>query len=88
MKEKTSMIDETEEYRRARVEELNSVQASREALEATYGKVWSTDELRASQYEVIGFMAPFVVVKDRMTGRKGSMEFQHSPRFYFNYSDA
>jgi hypothetical protein len=89
----TIPMDETEQYRRARQAELNSaaVSASRDEerarLETEYGKgnVWTSEELRASQYEVIGFMAPFVVVRDRTTGKKGSMEFQHSPRFYFNF---
>jgi hypothetical protein len=43
------------------------------------------DELRASQYEVLGFMAPYVIVRNRETGKKGTLEFQHSPRFYVNY---
>jgi hypothetical protein len=81
------MQDETEQYRRARQAELNINAGVREALEARYGQVWSTEELRASQYTVIGFMAPFVVVKDKTTGKKGSMEFQHSPRYYFNYAE-
>lgn len=79
------MQDETESFRRARQAELNSEAGARAELEALYGQVWSTDELRASQYEVLGFMAPYVIVKDRETGKKGSLEFQHSPRFYFNY---
>jgi hypothetical protein len=79
------MQDETESIRRARQAELNSEAGPRAELEALYGQVWSTDELRASQYEVIGFMAPYVVVRDKVTGQKGSLEFQHMPRFYFNY---
>ena len=79
------MIDETEQYRRTRQAELNTEAGSRERLEAVHGQVWSTQELRDSQWEVIGFAAPFVVVKDKTTGKKGSLEFQHSPRFYFNF---
>ena len=30
-------------------------------------------------------MAPFISVKRKRDGRKGSMEFQHSPRLYFNF---
>jgi hypothetical protein len=30
-------------------------------------------------------MAPFVVVRRKADGRKGSLEFQHHPRFYFNF---
>lgn len=79
------MTDETENYRRLRQAELNAAAEHRAALEAAYGQVWDTDELRASDHEVIGFLAPFVVVKSKTTGKKGSLEFQHHPRFYFNY---
>jgi hypothetical protein len=34
---------------------------------------------------VHGFMVPFVVVRRKSDGAKGSMEFTHSPRFYFNF---
>ena len=47
-------------------------------------KRWNTQELSA-EFEVIGFMAPFVVVRRKSDGTKGSMEFTHSPRFYFNF---
>jgi hypothetical protein len=79
------MQDPTENARRARQAELNNEAGGRQLLEDLHGQVWSTDELRASQYEVIGFMAPYVVVRDKVTGKKGSLEFQHSPRFYFSY---
>ena len=34
---------------------------------------------------MIGFMAPFIGVERKSDGQKGSIEFQHSPRFYFNF---
>ena len=46
--------------------------------------MWSTDQL-SDDFEVLGFMAPLVVVRRRSDGRKGSLEFQHGPRFYFNF---
>jgi hypothetical protein len=76
--------DPTEEIRRQEQAELNSAAAEREVLEKTHGKVWSTDELRAD-FEVLGFMAPYVVARQRSTGKKGSLQFQHSPRYYFNW---
>ena len=36
-------------------------------------------------FEVIGFLAPLVVVRRRADRVKGSMEFQHMPRLYFNF---
>lgn len=78
------MIDETEPLRRERLKEINAEPGSREALQAQHGQVWSTAEL-GEEFEVIGFMAPLVVVRRRSDGRKGSLEFQHNPRFYFNF---
>jgi hypothetical protein len=78
------MTDETEAIRRQRLAEINLVPGSREALEAEYGQVWDTSQL-AADFEVIGFMAPLVVVRRRADGVKGSLEFQHSPRFYFSF---
>ena len=81
------MNDETETARRARLAEINAQPGSREALEAIHGKVWDTDEL-AADFEVIGFLAPFVVVRRNVDGVKGSLEFQHNPRFFFNFQKA
>jgi hypothetical protein len=78
------MKDETENYRRARLAELNAEAAARAELEQRHGQVWSTDELRAD-FQVIGFLAPLVTVKRKRDGRKGSLEFQGYPRFYFNW---
>jgi len=47
-------------------------------------KRWDTQQLQA-EFEVIGFMAPFVAVRRKSDGAKGSMEFTHNPRFYFNF---
>lgn len=78
------MSDETEPIRRQRLAEINSEPGSREALEAKYGQVWDTDQLR-QEFEVIGFMAPLVVVRRLSDGVKGSLEFQHNPRLYFGW---
>ena len=78
------MNDETEPIRRARLIEINAEPGSRKALEARYGKVWDTNEL-AADFQVIGFLAPFVVVRRTADGTKGSLEFQHDPRFFFNF---
>lgn len=78
------MSDPTESVRRQRLAEINLVPGSREALEAEYGQVWNTDEL-SQDFNVIGFMAPIVAVRRKSDGQKGSLEFQHQPRFYFNF---
>ena len=78
------MNDQTETIRRERLAEINIVPGSREDLEAKYGQVWDTDQL-VEDFEAIGFMAPLVVVRRRSDGKKGSLEFQGNPRFYFSW---
>ena len=80
------MSDPTEPIRRLRLVKLNSTPGSRESLESQYGQVWDADEL-ARDFEVLGFLAPFVVVRRKSDGMKGSLEFQHLPRFYFNFAE-
>ena len=77
--------DVTEAARRERLAEINAEPGSREALEAQYIQVWDTQQL-AQEFEVIGFLAPLVVVRRKADGVKGSLEFQHGPpRLYFNF---
>ena len=76
--------DPTETARRQMVAEFNHEPGSREHLEARHGQVWSTDEL-SRDFEVIGFMAPLIVVRRKSDGQKGSLTFQHTPRFYFDF---
>ena len=78
------MTDETETIRREMSAKINVNPRSRDALEAMHGKVWNTDELR-QEFDVLGFMAPLVVVRRMSDGVQGSLMFQHSPRFYFNF---
>lgn len=48
------------------------------------GEILTTSEA-VQKYEFIAFCAPFVEVRRRSDGRYGTLEFQHSPRFYFNF---
>ena len=83
-------MDETEGIRRLQTAVINDAVESnneiteRQRLEKEYGQVWNTKELSAD-FEVLGFMAPYVVVKRNSDGAKGAMQFQHLPRFYFNF---
>ena len=72
------MCDETETIRRQMVASINAAPGSRADLESKYGKVWSTSEL-TEDFEVLGFMAPFVVVRRRLDAVRGSLMFQHDP---------
>jgi len=42
------------------------------------GRVWDTNALR-QDFDVLGFAAPFVVVRRKSDGVRGSLEFQHNP---------
>ena len=78
------MSDPTEAIRKEMLVTINAEPGSREALEDEHGQVWDTRQL-SDDFEVLGFMAPLVVVKRKSDGRKGSLYFQHSPRFYFAF---
>jgi len=78
------MHDPTETTRRQMMIDINADPGSREALESKHGQVWDTTELQ-EDFEVLGFMAPFVIVRRKSDGAKGSLEFQTNERFYFNY---
>jgi hypothetical protein len=79
------MNDCSEAFRRNLVQELDMMAAERAALEEKHGQVWDTSELQRD-FEVIGFMAPFVGVRRRADGVRGSLLFQASPRFYFGFT--
>ena len=57
----------------------------REALTEKYGAAWDTSELQ-EHFTVESFLAPFVVVVRKADGAKGSMQFTHNPRFYFDFN--
>ena len=86
-------MDTTEGIRREMVGQINSeVQSASEELERArlervYGQVWNTREL-SEEFEVLGFMAPFITVRRKSDNKKGSMMFQHHPRFYFAFAEA
>ena len=46
--------------------------------------LWDTEELQRD-FEVLGFSAPFVVVRRKSDGQKGTMEFTHQPRWYYDF---
>lgn len=76
-------MDETEAFRRQKVAELNAGMRRHE-LEKEYGEVMDSSEL-LDKYEILGFMAPYVIVRREYDKAEGTFEFQHDPRFYFNW---
>lgn len=81
------MSDPTEAVRKELLVTINADPGSREALEVEHGQVWDTRQL-GEDFDVLGFMAPVVVVRRKSDGQKGSLYFQHSPRFYFDFQPA
>jgi hypothetical protein len=80
------MPDETEAIRRGLLAAINDEPQDRTALEQFYGKVWTLAEL-GEEFVIKQFAAPLIVVKRLSDGVLGTMYFQHSPRFYFNFKE-
>ena len=79
------MIDTTETTRREMQSQINVEATERAALEARHGRVWDTAEMTAD-FTVVGFGAPFIVVTRKADSVKGSLYFQHRPRFYWGFA--
>jgi hypothetical protein len=75
-----------EQSRRMRMQEINVQPRTRAELEAKYGQVWDTEELKA-EFVIVAFIAPYIALRHKGDGRLASLEFQHAPRFYFNLVD-
>lgn len=73
------MTDSTEAYRRTLIETGETYRDLAKAHQR-----WDTAQLQRD-FIVHSFLAPFVVVTRKSDNKKGSMEFTHSPRFYFNF---
>lgn len=58
-----------------------------EQLLLQHGEVLNTQEVQ-EKYSIEGFMAPYVVARRRSDNVRGSLEFTHMPRFYFNFVEA
>lgn len=84
MTTRTMTPEEFEEYRRTLTEAINATAADRDVLEAEFGQVWDTEQLRA-EFDVEGFLAPFCIVVRKADGVKGALFFQHMPRFYWGF---
>jgi hypothetical protein len=82
----TTPNDSIEDVRRALLHEINAEPAQRSIIEHRHGRVWSAAEL-AKDFQVLGFAAPFVVVRRKADNQLGSLLFQHYPRYFFAYQE-
>ena len=81
------LSDPTEAARRRMVDEINETPRDRAELEKSNGEIWDTNQLTA-EFDVDGFLAPYVSVIRKRDGAKGLMLFQHQPRFYFGFTES
>ena len=72
------MLNPTEETRRGLQTAVNSGEIQPK------GQTWTTQQLR-EEFEVQGFMAPFVRVRRKSDGVRGTLTFRHAPRVYFDF---
>ena len=72
------MLDPTEEMRRDLQYAVNSGEIPPE------GQTWTTEQIR-EEFEVQGFLAPFVMVRRKTDGVRGTLMFRHDPRVYFDF---
>ena len=83
-------MDPTESFRREAVAQINSEVESndedleRARLEKLHGKVYNTQEVQA-EFDIEGFIFTCYRTSQAKSKISGTMEFQHSPRFYFNF---
>jgi hypothetical protein len=80
------MNDDTEVVRREIIERDRAEgPLTREQLAAKYNSnVYDTAELQEA-FTVHNFLAPFVFVTRKQDNMKGSLKFQHMPRFYYGF---
>jgi hypothetical protein len=63
--------------------EMESGVLEKELVE-TFGRIWNTQQMQ-EDFEVLGFSLGYCVVRRRSDNQKGSLDFSHSPRFYYNF---
>jgi hypothetical protein len=73
-------MNELDLARAQMVDDINSGRVQPE------GQEWTTEEL-TRDFEVTGFLPPFVVVRRKSDGKVGSLKFRHSPRVYFGWQE-
>jgi hypothetical protein len=71
-----------EQLRRKMAAEINQTPHDRATLEGEYGRVWDTEQV-STEFTILQFASPLVIVEEKSSGRLGTLLFQHQPRFYF-----
>ena len=74
-----SGFDPTEQARRALQAQTNAMKD-----DEILGPTWDTEALQRD-FDIVGFLAPFVIVRRKSDGVRGSLQFRAHPRVYFNF---
>jgi hypothetical protein len=75
-------FDPISEERRRRAALLNEA-----GIPSSYeGPTWTTEEMQRD-FEPQGFAAPYLVVRRRADGVRGTLTFTHRPRIYFDFTE-
>lgn len=64
--------------------ESGNPDGERARLEDEHGQVWDTQQIQ-EDFTVHSFAAPYISVTRKSDKVKGTMVFQHLPRFYFSF---
>ena len=65
---------------------INMKRLERDRLSERYSDIYNSDEL-TKNFRVESFAAPFVLVTRKEDGQRGTLLFQHHPRFYFQFKE-
>ena len=57
---------------------------SREVLEAQHGQIWDESEFDA-EFVATAYISTTVVARRKADNQVGLLDYQNSPRFYFNW---
>ena len=55
---------------------------NREEIKLKHGNCYDTKEVQEA-FEIISFLVPFCMAKDKTTNEKVVLQFQYNPRFYW-----
>jgi len=69
--------------------ESNDEQLERTRLEFLHrekGRIWDAQEM-SEEFDVESILTPFVIVRRRADGVRGTLMYQASPRFYFDFRE-
>ena len=77
------MPDETGEFRKAMIA-CGIPEATVLEVMINDEPFWDTEQVKA-EFEILGFLAPFVRARRKSDNAIGTMMFTHMPRYYFRF---